>query len=208
MCDDKKLFEQLQSGDRRALALVYDSHAPALYSYLVRRVGDAAVAEDMTGQLFLKLLEAVHNEQQWNFSVVAWLYRIAHNLVVDHYRRQGRRHHVELAEWVESEEKAPDVLVERQLLLARVREAMNELTDEQAQVILLRYGDGLSNREIAARMGKSEGAVKALQHRALLALRRLLDEAEEVEDDRDYGQLYELGVVTERRLRPRTVPQS
>jgi RNA polymerase sigma-70 factor, ECF subfamily len=172
--DDTALLERLRRGDRAALASIYDEYSPALYRYLYRRVGNARLAEDMTGQVFLKLLEALRQNQAWNVSFSGWLYRIAHNLVVDHFRKHGDQTIVELEEWIQSDASGPERVAERQLTLQQVRYALNKLTEEQAQVILLRFGEGLSNREVAEIMNKNEGAIKGLQHRALQMLRRLL----------------------------------
>jgi RNA polymerase sigma-70 factor (ECF subfamily) len=177
--DDSALLERARCGDRHALATIYDEYSPAIYRYLYRRVGNAGLAEDLTGQVFLKLLEAFQRDQLWNSSFRGWLYRIAHNLVVDHYRKQGDRSLVELEETLESDDLSPERGAELTIRFQRIRGALNELTEEQAQVILLRFGEGLSNREVGEIMEKSEGAIKALQHRALSALRRLL--MEEVE---------------------------
>lgn len=171
---DSDLLTRLRVGDRDALATVYDSYSPALYRYLYRRVGNAALAEDLTGQVFLKLLEAIRREQLWHSSFSGWLYRIAHNLVMDHFRKHGSQTTVELEEWLESGARGPDGQVEHHLRLDEIRQALNELTEEQSQVILLRFGEGLSNKEVADMMGKTEGAIKGLQHRALHALRHLL----------------------------------
>lgn len=176
--DEIELLERLRRGERAALGSVYDSYSPAIYRYLYRRVGNQRLAEDMAGQVFLKLLEAVHRGQLWNSSFSGWLYRIAHNLVVDHYRKHGNHTVVELEEWLESEGGGPEREAEQRLRLDRVRRALHDLTEEQAQVILLRFGEGLTNQEVAEIMGKSEGAIKGLQHRALNALRQLLVEAE------------------------------
>lgn len=172
--DEEALLERVRRGDRAALALVYDTYSPPLYRYLYRRVGNARLAEDLTGQLFLKLIEAIRQGQRWEVSFGGWLYRVAHNLVVDYYRKNGNQRHVELEEWIESGASGPDRVAEQRLRFDLIREALDELTEEQAQVILLRFGEGLSNREVAEIMDKSEGAIKALQHRAVGALRRLL----------------------------------
>jgi RNA polymerase sigma-70 factor (ECF subfamily) len=171
---DDSLLAQVRRGDRAALATVYDMYAPAIYRYLVRRTGNQRVAEDLTGVVFLKVLDAIHKQQAWTATFVGWLYRIAHNAVVDHFRSTGRRNEDELDETVESFLEAPDWAADRATRLARIHQALNSLTADQAQVILLRFGEELSHQEVADIMGKSEGAIKLLQHRAIHALRKLL----------------------------------
>lgn len=171
---DDTLLAQVRRGNRAALATVYDMYAPAIYRYLVRRTSNQRVAEDLTGVVFLKMLDAIHRQQAWTDTFVGWLYRIAHNAVVDHFRKTGRRNEDELDETVESLFDAPDWAAERATRLVKIHEALNSLTADQAQVILLRFGEELSHQEVADIMGKSEGAIKLLQHRALHALRKLL----------------------------------
>lgn len=168
------LLEQVRRGNRAALATVYDMYASAIYRYLVRRTNNQRVAEDLTGVVFLKMLDAIHRQQAWTDTFVGWLYRIAHNAVVDYFRSVGRRTEDELDERVESLLDGPEWAAERATRLTKIQEALNLLTAEQAQVILLRFGEELSHQEVAAIMGKSEGAIKLLQHRAIHALRRLL----------------------------------
>lgn len=174
--NDTDLLERLRRGEREALATIYDEYSPAIYRYLYRRVSNARIAEDLTGQTFLKLLEAIHKDQLWHTSFKSWLYRIAHNLVVDYYRKHKSKRLVELHEHLEGNQPKLDQTIIQRLDLQRVQYALQYLTEEQAQVIVLRFGEGLSNREVANIMGKSEGAIKALQHRALKALRQLLTE--------------------------------
>ena len=89
MTDEKTLLAQAKAYDLDALSELYTRYAPTIYAYIYRRVGNAAVAEDLTGELFVRMLRAIHNERAWRDSFRAWLYRIAHNLVVDHYRGRG-----------------------------------------------------------------------------------------------------------------------
>ena len=88
MTNETKLLERAKTYDEAALAELYDRYAPRIYAYIYRRVSDAALAEDLTGELFVRMLRAIRNERVWRTSFVAWLYRIAHNLVVDHYRQR------------------------------------------------------------------------------------------------------------------------
>jgi RNA polymerase sigma-70 factor (ECF subfamily) len=175
---DRALRERVKRGERAALASIYDEYSPLIFRYLYRRVGNARLAEDLTGQVFVKLLEAVQRDTLWNKSFRGWLYRIAHNVVIDHFRKHGNQKIVELEEWVASDEEGLEGTVISRLQFERVQQALHKLTEEQAQVIVLRFGEGLSNQEVAEIMGKTEGAIKGLQHRAVKALRRLLVERE------------------------------
>jgi len=172
--NETEILERALTLDPEALGQLYDRYAPGIYRYLYRRVGDARLAEDLTGQCFLNMLEALQRGGGWQNSFSGWLYRIAHNLSVDYFRRQRIAPQVELDEHLPSSADSPDHVTERALQIEDVQKALQGLTDEQVQVILLRFGEGLSNKEVGAMLGKTEGAIKALQHRAVQALRRCL----------------------------------
>ncbi len=158
-----------------ALTALYDQYVNKIYTYIYHRVGQAELAEDLTGQVFMRMLEAVRSGRPWQSSFSGWLYRIAHNLVIDHYRRRGRASFVDIDEAAPvSDGVEPFQAVEARMNGERVQAALSRLTDEQAEVITLRFIEGLSIAEVADLMDKTEGAIKALQYRAVLALRRVM----------------------------------
>jgi RNA polymerase sigma-70 factor (ECF subfamily) len=160
--------------DRARLAAVYDEHHPAIYRYVYRQVGDVETARDLAAEVFHRLLRAARGDAGPDRHLKAWLYRTAHNIVVDHYRRQGHRRHLPLDEGLIDAGDDPASSAERRLSAARVRDALSRLTPDQQQVIVLKFLEGLSNQEVADVLGKPVGAVKSLQHRALAALGREL----------------------------------
>jgi RNA polymerase sigma-70 factor (ECF subfamily) len=165
--------------DRPALAAIYDEFHPAIYAYIYRQVEDADTARDLAADVFRRLLQAVRHGDGPSTDIKAWLYRTAHNLVVDHYRsRQFRRHEPLNVDFTGIGDD-PASIAERHVAAAEVLKAWRQLTDDQQQVIALKFMQELSNEETAAVMGKPVSAVKMLQHRALAALRRLLAETEE-----------------------------
>ena len=174
MTDEVALLRRAKGYDPQALSELYDRYAPRMYAYIYRRVSDAALAEELTGELFLRVLRAVRNEQAWGESFVGWLYRIAHNLVVDHYRRQPPTPAVQLDEAIVAADQDPSAVAEAALAGERLQAAIRRLTPDQQQVLALRFGEGLTAAETAQVMEKSTGAVEALQHRALASLRRIL----------------------------------
>lgn len=175
MTDDTSLLRRAQSYDAAALAELYDRYALRMYAYIYRRVGDSALAEDLTSELFLRVLRAIRNERAWRDSFTAWIYRIAHNLVVDQHRRRLTTPDLPLdEELLSSDEEGPDRAVESAADCEHLRRAIARLTPEQQEVLALRFGEGLTAREIAEIVRKTTGAVEALQHRALASLRRIL----------------------------------
>jgi RNA polymerase sigma-70 factor (ECF subfamily) len=154
---------------------VYDEYYIRIYRYAYSYLGQVDAAEDLTANVFHRLLNAARNGNCPRKNLSAWLYRVAHNLVVDAFRRRPAEE-VELAEWMESRE--PDLVhtVEQRLQLERVRNALQQLTETQQQVIVLKFLQGMDSREVAIIMGKTEGAIDALQHRALSALRKALSQ--------------------------------
>jgi RNA polymerase sigma-70 factor (ECF subfamily) len=162
--------------DEAALGELYDRYEAKIFNYIYRRTGDEALAEDFTAQVFLKMLESIRDQKAWHSSFSGWLYRIAHNLVIDHYRRKGKQGMVDIEEAapVAPEAQNPEVTVEHTLDAERLRAAIHRLTDEQAEVVSLRFLEGYSISEVAAMMNRTEGAIKALQYRAVATLRTLL----------------------------------
>jgi RNA polymerase sigma-70 factor (ECF subfamily) len=159
---------------RDKLAAIYDEYYQAIYRYVYRQVGDVETARDLTAEVFHRLLRTVQSGGSPDRHPKAWLYRTAHNIVVDHYRRQQHRRHLPLDEELINANDDPVGTAERRLSGAQVRAALRRLTADQQQVIVLKFLEGLSNQEVAAVLGKPVGAVKSLQHRALAALQRHL----------------------------------
>lgn len=175
-CTEEELLDRAANFDEEALSEIYDRYELKIYNYIYRRTSDPGLSEDLTAQVFLKMLEAIQSERAWHSSFSGWLYRIAHNLVIDHYRARDRQKQVSIDDVPNMHDtgtppvRAAEVALEAEAL----RSAIRRLTDEQAQVISLRFLEGYSFAEIAEMMDKTEGAVKALQHRAVATLRQLL----------------------------------
>jgi RNA polymerase sigma-70 factor (ECF subfamily) len=174
--NEHTLLERARAYDADALGELYDQHAPLIYAYLYRRVHDAQLAEDLTGEVFVRVLQAIQSEQFWHTSFRGWLYRIARNLAVDHYRKQPPVPMLALDEQLVAAQGDPDSALAEKLSHQDLLAAISQLTPDQQQVLVLRFGEGLAAREVAEVMGKSVGAVEMLQHRALTALRRILRE--------------------------------
>ncbi len=175
MLDEGLLIRRASQNDPDALAQIYDAYSARIYNYIYHRTGDHDVAEDMTAEVFLRMLEAIRKGRPPRVSLGAWLYRIAHNLVVDHFRQKPKKASLPLDERLVA--APPDVALEDRLAREQLLAAISQLTPDQQQVVTLKFMEGLSNAEIASILGKSEGAVKALQHRALASLRRILEKS-------------------------------
>jgi len=164
-----------RDGDAEALGALYDRFSPEIYRYLARRCGDVATAEDLTSIVFTKVLEALDRGLGWRASFVGWLYRIAHNVLADHVRAARRRPQAELPETL-SDPAADEPSAEghRALEAEWLTQALDTLKPRHAEVVALRFAEGLSLEQVAQRTGMSVAAVKVTQHRALNALRRRL----------------------------------
>ena len=177
--DEAALVKRAVAGDADAFGELYLLHLDAIYRYAYYRVGDAKDAEDITEQVFLKAGEALPGYKQLGNPFTSWLYRIAHNVIVDHHRRQKPTVPMPLPEKAGWESKQPTSL--EQVIeaeeAAALSSAIARLSEEQQQVITLRFIEGLNHAEVARIMDKSEGACRVIQHRALVALNRLLTEA-------------------------------
>ncbi|MBU6349921.1 MAG: sigma-70 family RNA polymerase sigma factor [Chloroflexi bacterium] len=173
---EEALLAAAMEYDDAALSELYDRYEVKIFTYIYRRTGDESLAEDLTSQVFLKMLESIRDQKAWRSSFSGWLYKIAHNLVIDHYRRRGRQSAVELDDTtpLAAERQSLESQVEQSLDAERLRAAIRRLTEEQAEVVSLRFLEGYSINEVAAMMSRSEGAIKALQYRAVATLRTLM----------------------------------
>ena len=169
----RKLVERAQAGERDALEELYLIHFDRIYSYLHMTVGNRHDAEDLTTQTFLKMLESIGRFRWQAAPFSAWLFRIAHNLSMDHFRA-NRRWQPE--EEVPEPEGQKELSAEEQAMHAIGRRSMLELIEdlsqEQKQVLTLKFVFNLPNGEVATILEKTEGAIKSLQHRALVSLQK------------------------------------
>ncbi len=170
------LVARARGGDVDAIGALYDQHHESIFRYLWLRVGDRCVAEDLTGDVFMRMLTALPHYQSVGLPFRAWLYRIAHNLMIDHWRKTNSREAVPFDTLQEQEDESdPPSAIDQKLLTDRLTRALAQLEPNQREVIALRFGMGLPLSQVALAMGKTEAAIKSLQHRGLSALRLVLN---------------------------------
>ena len=174
MPTESELIQRAIKGDAQAFGELYQQNLKPIYRYIFYKVGNPTEAEDLTEQTFLKAWEAIRRYREQGVPFAAWLYRLAHNLVIDYHRT--RHEALPLDEILDAEDgqTGPEEIAAIRLDVQTVQQAIARLTPEQQQVVILRFVQGLSHREVAAIMGKNEGAIRGLQHRALEALHTLL----------------------------------
>jgi RNA polymerase sigma-70 factor (ECF subfamily) len=176
--EEKRWLQAAQRGDTEAFAVLYRANVKAIFRYILMRVRDPQLAEDLTGDVFIRALKSIRNYEDQGKPFVAWLYRIAHARVVDHYRRQDRRpSEQELDDEPIVVQTDMDANMLRRQAANALRQAIQALTPEQQQVIVLRFMEGQRLEVVAEVMGKNANAIKALQHRALKALASRLEKA-------------------------------
>ena len=169
----RALVERGQQGDRDALEELYLIHFDRIYSYLHVSVGNRHDAEDLTTQTFLKMLEKIGTFKWRSAPFSAWLFRIAHNLAMDHFRAHRRwQPEEEVPEPPGEEEPSAEMLAMQSLGRESMSRLIEKLSPEQQQVLTLKFVFNFPNAEVAAILGKSEGAIKSLQHRALVSLQK------------------------------------
>ncbi len=172
----EELAQRTAAGDRDAFAEMYTTLVDPIYRYLYWNTGSREDAEDLAEEVFLKCLVSIDGYDARRGPFKAWAFRIAHNLLVDHQRRRGRRGQEELHE--SHEDGAPPVpeSLEDEERARVLRGCLGDLPSNQRQVIAMKYFAEMSNAEVAKALGRSEGAVNALQHRALRRLGKILEE--------------------------------
>jgi RNA polymerase sigma-70 factor, ECF subfamily len=169
----RRLVERAQQGDRDALEELYLIHFDRIYSYLHMSVGNKHDAEDLTTQTFLKMLESIKRFRWQSAPFSAWLFRIAHNLAMDHFRARRRwQPEAEVPEPPGSEEPSAELEAMQTIGRQSMMELIDKLSPEQQQVLTLKFVFNFPNADVATILEKTEGAIKSLQHRALASLQK------------------------------------
>jgi len=172
--DEQNLLTHARTFDIDALAMVYDRYNAGIYRYAMRLMGDENFAEECVADTFSRFLAALRTGHGPKDHLQAYLYRIAHNWVTDHFRSHSHEL-VELDDFIHANEQdLPETQMEIRIKQTQIRKALQSLPPDQSLVVTLKYLEGWENPEIAAALKKTVGSVKALQHRALDSLRKSL----------------------------------
>jgi RNA polymerase sigma-70 factor (ECF subfamily) len=173
--DEQELLAKAVQGDQEAVALLYERHVDAIFAYLRYRVDSDLVAEDLTSEVFLRMVRGLSGFQDRGLPFRAWLYRIAANLLTDHYRQRGKTADIAITEAYESDDTDPLDSIARDDEQLRLSLAMKQLSPDHQELLILRFIEGLPHAEIAQIMNRSAEALRAMQHRALKALAERLE---------------------------------
>lgn len=174
--DETALLNQARALNPEALSQIHDRYYQSIYRYLSFRVSDRQTAEDLAGEVFLRFLSALRERGAPPNTIRGWLFGAAQNVVKEHYRKQKKMSLIELDERLASGERTPEQRLNERMDKEQLRAALQELTPEQQHVLALRFGYGMPIKEVAEVVNKSEGSVKMLQMRAIVALTQRLAE--------------------------------
>ena len=177
MSSEEKLVRQAIDGNRLAFTQLYDDNFDKVYRYIYFRVNSRAEAEDLTQEVFIKALQAISSYKWRDVPFAAWLFRIAHNQVIDHVRKQSKHKRTDLEEATAVSIEDPVAIVEQKSDIDELTTALKKLSPAQQEVISLRFLAELPIAEVAKAVGKSEGTVKALQFNGTVSLRKILSGA-------------------------------
>jgi len=175
---DHELIKQTQQGDKHAFGDLYETHAPAIFRYLFAHLDNSMDAEDLTGEVFLKAWLSLPNYIERGVPFLAFLFRIAHNVLVDHYRQNNRLEHKtpdDMDGYKADETIEPIEMVSSQMEHQQILKVLSNIREDYQSVLTLRFISELSPEETAQVMKRSVGAIRVLQHRALGALRDEID---------------------------------
>lgn len=176
--DELLLLHRAKSLDQDALAQIHEQYYDSIYRYMTYRVNDLQTAEDLTSEVFVRFLHAIQQKNAPQNTIRGWLFGTASLILKEHYRKKKRTQLTELSESLPGETVEPTEKLEVQENKEALREALTNLTEEQQQVLALRFGYEMSVRDVAETMNKSEGSIKMLQVRAIAALTRIMTDPE------------------------------
>ena len=178
--DDAELIRRAQHGNNKALSTLYDRYQPHIFRFVWSRIRHQQTAEDMTGEIFTRMVSRLPQYQDIGLPFRAWLYRIARNLIADYFRKQDEKNQLPLnaAEDIPDIPESLDAIVHQQFTITSIEQALDEIDPEQREVVILRFLVGLPLKEVALSLDKSVPAIKSLQHRGLKALRVAIQQHE------------------------------
>ncbi len=158
------------------MALLYETYFDRIYRYAYLRLNNGTEAEDVAQDVFVRALAAIKKYEERDVPFTAWLFRIAHNQVIDHVRKEKGEKRVSFDDCpnLQASEPSPDSLAEKNMEIEDIAERIGKLSPAQREVISLRFGAEMPIAEVAIALGKSQGTVKALQYNAIVALRKLM----------------------------------
>ncbi len=174
MQDELTLLHRARAFEPDALAEIHDTYYVPIYRYIILRVDDHHTAEDLTSEVFTRLLHALQDKTAPANTIRGWLFAVASRVVKDHYRKHYRQEKTDLDHLAPNEPVTPDKILESKISQEVLLEAITDLTEDQQEVIALRFGYGLPIQEVANTIGKSIGSVKMLQARAIATLSQKL----------------------------------
>ncbi len=174
--DEKKLVETAKDGGVQAFGLLYEFYLPKIYRFVLLKVGHREEAEDLTHQVFVKAWENIDKYEFRGYSFGSWLYQIARNTTIDYYRRRsGVEVSIEELTIELPSEDSVEGKIDDKLDLRKIMKAIKELNEVEQEVLIMRFVDDLPIKEVADAIGKTEGAVKLIQHRAIKNLKKILE---------------------------------
>lgn len=173
------LIVRAQQGDTQAIGEIYECYRVNIFRYMYYRTGDGQTADDLTSEVFLRMIRSLNSYHKQEAAFLAWLFQIAHNLLTDHYRKMSHRNHLNLEEQqMLTSEPGSHPNGDAQLNSVMLQQALSRLNDEQRDVIVMRFVTCMPIADVAHALNKSEDAVKGLQRRGLAALRDVLSDWE------------------------------
>lgn len=173
--NEAALIASAKQGNREAVSVLYEHYAQAIYRYVHYRVESQHIAEDITAEVFLRMVRELPSFEDRGLPFGAWLYKIASNLLNDYYRQRKAKPMVELDEEMRNDDTDPFLQIENMQERQRLMDALQTLPTDYQDVLILRFMRGLSHAEVAHILNKSENALRTIQHRALKALGKKLD---------------------------------
>ncbi|MDI6734360.1 MAG: sigma-70 family RNA polymerase sigma factor [Patescibacteria group bacterium] len=177
MKDETEIIKKAINGENAAFGRLYDEYLPRIYRFVLLKTGRKADAEDLTHQIFMNAWQNISRYEFRGFPFSSWLYRIANNAVIDYYRTWKNFKPIEAAEEILTE-SSDNERFDEQMDLKIIKTAINKLEPDQQNVLIMKFVDDLSNKEIAEALEKSEGAVRVIQHRALKQLKNIVNNPE------------------------------
>jgi len=173
-----ELINRAKQGERESIGALYEEYHTPVYRYLYYQVGDVQTAEDLTSEVFIRMIRALPKYRYRGISFQAWLFQIAHNLAVDYFRKAGKWVHIALEDNLHASNIDLDSTIDHNLTSNMLRQALEKINKGQREVIILRFVAGMPISQVAQTLRKSEDTVKGLQRRGLASLRKILDERE------------------------------